>query len=208
MSLETNEIVDFNELNGKEILVDLYNKELNSKKTVLECIKVIKENKESLNEEKMQEVYNVIYSSIEGMSNLVKPNTIMYLKNQLKADLGKLVKEKDPKKINHFIEFFKEAYPAGQRRKGFTWVLMDINKITEEQIWETLTYINAWHLKDRFNRLASDQKKDIIEMVEVLVNRGKIKYINNLKSLEKLQRRLGIEIVQRDNKFKVKKIDR
>ena len=41
--------------------------------------------KEELKGEKLQEIYNIIYNSIEDMNTIVKANTIMYLKNQLKG---------------------------------------------------------------------------------------------------------------------------
>ncbi len=82
----------------------------------------------------------------------------MYLKNSLKSQLGKYVKEKDPKPINNFIEFFKAAYPENSRRKDFTWVLMDINSISEEQAWTTLTYINREFLSNSME-LSSAEKK-------------------------------------------------
>lgn len=193
------------ELDAKEVWKVLYGKELISKKNILEYIgitKVLTQN--NISSEKIQATYTFIYDAIEDMSSIIKVNTKMYLKNQLKAQLGKYVKEKDPKPINYFIEFFKEAYPENNRRKDFTWVLMDINKITDEQIWTTLAYINGWCLKDN-NRLNKDQKNDIIKMVKLLVSRNNIKYINNTKSLEKFLNELNIKIVNINNEFKVKK---
>ena len=74
------------ELTGKEILNELCGKELNSKKNILEAIEKIKPlAKEGLESDKIQEIYNVIYKSIEEMNTIVKANTIMYLKNQLKG---------------------------------------------------------------------------------------------------------------------------
>ncbi|MFL0245737.1 hypothetical protein [Candidatus Clostridium stratigraminis] len=192
------------ELDAKEIWKVLYGKELISKKNILEYIdttKVLKQ--ENIASEKIQETYTFIYDAIEGMSSIIKVNTKMYLKNQLKAQLGKYVKEKDPTPINHFIEFFKEAYPANNRRKDFTWVLMDINKITDEQIWNTLAYINGWCLRNN-NKLDDNQKKDIIKMIELLVSKNNIKYINNTRSLEKLLNNLNIKIVTFRDGFKVK----
>ena len=61
--------------------------------------------KEELKGEKLQEIYNIIYNSIEDMNTIVKANTIMYLKNQLKSALGKYVENKDPKEMNCFLEF-------------------------------------------------------------------------------------------------------
>lgn len=68
------------ELTGKEILNELCGKELNSKKNILEAIEKIKPlAKEGLESDKIQEIYNVIYKSIEEMNTIVKANTIMYL---------------------------------------------------------------------------------------------------------------------------------
>jgi len=195
---------DLEGLDAKGIWKALYNKELNSKKNILEYIsitKVLKQDNATI--EQIEDTYKLIYNSIEEMSNSIKINTMMHLKNQLKAQLGKYVKEKDPKPINYFIEFFKEAYPMNFRRKDFTWVLMDNNKITDEQIWTTLTYIHRWSLKDN-NKLNESQKKDIVKMVELLINRNNIKYVNQVKSLEKLLNILNIKIVTFKDRFKVK----
>lgn len=195
-------------LNAKEIWEKLYNKELNCKKNILEYIEITKILKqESISSEKVQETYNYIYDSIEKMASGIKPNTIMHLKNQLKAQLGKYVNEKDPKKESHFIKFFKKAYPANNRRKDFTWVLMDINKITEEQIWTTLTYINRECLKSDY-KLSIEEKIDIIKMVEKIISKNNIKYINQVKSLEKLLNLLDIKIINLKEGFKVKVISK
>lgn len=97
----------------------------------------------------------------------------MYLKNRLKTQLGKYVKEKDPKPVNHFIEFFKKAYPENTRRKDFTWVLMDI------------------------------KKNDIVGIIKKLISKNNIKYINDLRTLKQLTDILNISIVQTGKSFKV-----
>ena len=154
---------NFNEIEGKEILNKLFNKELNSKKNILEAIEIIRPlAKEELKGEKLQEIYNIIYNSIEDMNTIVKANTIMYLKNQLKSALGKYVENKDPKEMNCFLEFFKEAYPTNNRRIGYTRVINDFNKITNEQIWETLTYVNRIVIKTK-RKLGEDEIEDIIK---------------------------------------------
>jgi hypothetical protein len=197
-------ITDLQGLDAKKTWEALYGKELNTKKNILEYIEITKILKQGdISSEKIQDTYTFIYNAIEEMSSIIKVNTKMYLKNQLKAQLGKLVAEKDPKPINHFLEFFKEAYPANNRRKDFTWVLMDISKITDEQIWTTIAYINGWCLRDD-NKLDESQKKDIIKMVELLVGRNNIKYINNIRSLEKLLSTLNIKIIAVRDRFKVK----
>lgn len=198
------EIADLEGLDAKEIWKVLYGKELNTKKNILEYISITKVLKQdNVPSELIQDTYTFIYNKIEELGAIIKVNTKMYLKNQLKAQLAKYVKEKDPKPINYFIEFFKEAYPENNRRKDFTWALMDIKKITEEQIWTTLAYINGWCLRDN-NKLDESQKKDIIKMIEVLVSRNNIKYINNTRSLEKLLNNLNIKIITLKNGFKVK----
>lgn len=201
MNIESKE--KLNGLSAKDTWGLLYNKELNCKKNVLEYIEFMKILKqEPIDKDQIQENYTFIYNSIDEMAGNIKPNTIMYLKNQLKSQLGKYVSNKDPKPVNHFIEFFKKAYPEKMRRKDFTWVLMDINKITDEQIWNTLTYINTSCIKDRI-RLTTKEKEHIIDMVKLLVNRGNIKYVNQVKSLEKLLRILYIKVVNSKDKFKV-----
>lgn len=190
------------DLNGKEIWSKLYNKELNTKKNVLEYIDLLKVLKsKNITEAQYQQVYNFVYSSIEKMKETVKPNTIMFLKNALKAQIGKYVQEKEPSKANQFIEFFKKAYPPKLRRKDFTWVLMDLTKITEEQIWQTLTFINAWCL--RGNVLTKGEKEDVIDQVKVLIGKRNIGYVNKVKSLEHLLRTLNIKIVSTKEGFKV-----
>ena len=192
------------ELTGKEILNELCGKELNSKKNILEAIEKIKPlAKEGLESDKIQEIYNVIYKSIEEMNTIVKANTIMYLKNQLKSALGKFVENKDPKEMNYFLEFFKEAYPPNNRRVGYTRVINDFSKITNEPIWETLTFINRAVIKTK-RRLGEDEKQDIINNINNLLASGKIEYINQVKSLEKLLNVLNVKVVNYKEGFKLK----
>ncbi|HBJ1649105.1 hypothetical protein [Clostridium botulinum] len=201
------ENIILNELSAKELWEKIYNKELNCKKNVLEYIEMMKILKKSnASEEEFQENYNFIYDSIDAMADKIKPNTIMYLKNQLKAKIGKYVAIKDPQKENGFIEFFKKAYPEKNRRKDFTWVLMDINKISEEQIWTTLTYINRECLKNNI-RLNGDEKSDIIKIIEKLIAKNNIKYINQVKSLEKLLSVLKIKVVPIKDRYSIKSIN-
>ncbi len=201
------EIIVLEGLSAKEIWEKIYNKELDCKKNVLDYIEKMRMIKKSnADEEQIQDTYNFIYDSIDAMADKIKPNTIMYLKNQLKAQLGKYVSIKDPKKENGFITFFKKAYPEKNRRKDFTWVLMDINKISEEQIWTTLTYINRECLKNNI-RLNGDEKSDIIKIIEKLIAKNNIKYINQVKSLEKLLSVLKIKVVPIKDRYSIKSIN-
>lgn len=195
----------FEGLTALEIWEKLYNKELDSKKHILEYIDITGMlKKENLREEQIKDTYNYIYERIEGLKDSIKPNTMMHLKNTLKSQLGKYVKEKDPKPVNHFIEFFKEAYPEDKRRKDFTHVLMDLNSISEEQIWTTLAYINRECLNNNLN-LNSVQKKDIVGVIEKAVSKNNTKFINKLRSLKQLTDRLNIHIVSVGQVFKVKR---
>lgn len=196
--------INLNELTGEEILKSIYGKELNSKKNILEIIEILKPlAKESLSSEKVQELYTIIYKSIENMNTIVKANTIMYLKNQLKSGIGKYVENKDPKEVNYFLEFFKDAYPPNNRRIGYTRVLNDFNKITEEQIWETLTFINRIVIKTK-RRLREEEKEDIIKNINKLLASRRIEYINKVKSLEKLLNVLNVKVVNYKDGFKLK----
>ena len=200
------ENISLEKLNAEEIWEKLYNKELNCKKNILEYIDITKIlKKENIDPEKIQDTYNFIYDNIDKMADKIKPNTIMFLQNQLKAQLGKYVVVKEPKIDSTFIKFFKEAYPAETRRKDFTWVLMDINNIVEEQIWNTLIYINREYIGNRI-RLSSEEKSDIIKMIVKLVKKNDIKYINQIKSLSKLLNNLEIKVMNVNDKFKVKKV--
>lgn len=197
--------INFENLNGEEIWEKLYNKELNCKKNILEYIEMTRILiKEQVEVYQIESTYNFIYRNIDKMSDKVKPNTIMFLQNKLKAQLGKYVSVKDPKIQSTFLEFFKEAYPKGERRKDFTWVLIDINNISEEQIWHTLTYINRECLEGFM--LDDEEVNDIIEMIEKLISKNNIKYINDVRSLESLNRILNIKIVKENDNYKVKRI--
>ena len=194
----------FEGLNAEQIWSELYNKELCSKKTILEYIDItgiLK--KQDANEKQLEDTYNFIYGKIDGLREVIKPNTAMYLKNRLKAQLGKYVAEKDPTPKNEFIEFLKQAYPENARRKDFTWALMDINKISEEQAWNTLTYINRECLSNDL-RLTNPQRKEIIKVIENTIKKNNIKYVNKIRSLKPLTDILNLSIVKVGNTFRVR----
>jgi hypothetical protein len=191
-------------LTALQIWEKLYNKKLDCKKNILEYIDIIKVlKKDNVSEDQIKDTYNYIYKQIEGLNDSIKPNTMMYLKNNLKSQLGKYVKEKDPKPVNHFIEFFKKAYPENVRRKEFTWAIMDINCISEDQVWTTLVYINRECLNNNLS-LNLEQKKDISAVIEKSITKNNIKYINNVRTLKQLTDELNISIVSAGKEFKVR----
>lgn len=202
-----NKELNIEKLSAEELWKQLYNKELNTKKAILEYIEITKLlKKENVSTERIQETYNFIYNSIDNLRETIKPNTIMYLQNQLKSQYGKLVKDINPKKENSVIKFFKEAYPERERRKDFTWVLMDINAITEEQIWTTLVYINKGLLKENIT-LTNDDTVEIIKLIKKIIKKNNIQYINKVKSLSTLLNNLKIKIVKTKKDFIIKKVN-
>ena len=101
------ENISLENLNAEEIWEKLYNKELNCKKNILEYIDITKIlKKENIDPEKIQDTYNFIYDNIDKMADKIKPNTIMYLQNELKAQLGKYVMIKEPKDRKYFYKVF------------------------------------------------------------------------------------------------------
>lgn len=199
---------NFENLNGEEIWEKLYNKELNTKKNILEYIEMTGILiKEKVDIYQIESTYNFIYKKIDEMGAIIKPNTVMFLQNKLKEKLGKYVSLKDPKMQSTFIEFFKEAYPKGERRKDFTWVLLDINNISDEQIWTTLKYINRECLNEELF-LDDEEIEDIVKVIGKLVRNNNIKYINDIRSLSTLNSILKIKVIEDKGKFKVKRLEK
>ena len=198
---------EIKQLNEKELLEKLYGKELNTKNNILEYIELVKILKqEGIPQELIENTYELINTSINEMKSKVKPNTIMFLQNKLKDQFRKLIVIKHEQKVdNNFIKFFKRAYPEGKRNRNFTYVLIDNSKISAEQIWTTLTFINRGCIKQQLF-ITLDEKKDIIDMIEKLVAKKDIKYINQLKSMDKFLRILNIKIDEDKNGFKVIKL--
>lgn len=189
-------------LNGEEVWQRLYNKELNTKKNILEYIELTKILKKGeVDYDQIEMVYSYVYEKIDELVGTVKPNTIMYLKNELKKQLGKYVFNKDPEETNYFIEFFKEAFPKDKRRKDFTWVLMDLNRIADDQILTTLKYINNCILKGA--KLSETAKKDIINVIKILVDRKNVHNINDVRSLQALNNELKIKIIKKNKLFAI-----
>ncbi|MBC7958942.1 MAG: hypothetical protein H7X94_03660 [Vallitaleaceae bacterium] len=190
-------------LSASEIWKKQYGKELNCKKNILEYIEIARKlKKETLSQEQLKATHRFIDEYIEALKPSIKTNTLLFLKNALKAQIGKDVKEMDPKPINHFIEFFKVAYPEDYRRSDYTWVLVDVNRISEEQLWTTLTYINRECLTNNL-RLTADQKRDIVAVIEIAVKKNNLKFINKIRSLKSLTDILGITIVTVDRVVQV-----
>ena len=71
--------------------------------------------------------------------------------------------------------------------------MIDIDNISNEQIWHTLTYINRQCIKNNLEIL-EEERADIIKMIRRLIDKGDVKYINQVKSLDTLNDILDIKI--------------
>lgn len=181
-------------------------KALNTKKNLLEYMDKMREISKSgaLDEEQVKEVYEFIENSIMAMSETVKANTIVYLKNELKTKLGKFAKV-SAAKDNAFINFFKQTYADAVKTKEYTWVLADPTKIREQQILDTLKTINAYCFK---SRLTDGEKKDIYPMIERIVDTQNVRLINQIRSMEGIRKAFRIKVVEENKRFTIIKIKR
>lgn len=167
-------------------------KPLTTKKAVLEAIDdTRKQAKAGLAVEEVEKLYKEIYDAIEVMSANVKPNTIVYLKTELNKTLIKYRPTEITQKSDPFIEFFKQAYPEGKRRKDFTYTLVDPSKITVDQIVETLKFVNA-HCKT--NKISKEEKQAILPMIERVAKTDSLRHINQVRSMEYLRNAMHIRI--------------
>lgn len=191
-------------LNEIELLEKVLGKKLDTKNNILSYIeemKILKQ--EGVPQELIQNTYDLINEAINEMKPKVKPNTIMFLQNKLKDQFKKLISLKQDKKVDStFIKFFKRAYPEGKRNRNFTYVLIDEKEASAEQMWTTIAYINRGCIKQELF-LTNPEKNDVISVVERLVAKNDIKYVNQLKSMSRFLRILNIKIVDDKKGFKV-----
>lgn len=186
-----------------ELLASVHGQALTTKKSILEYMDKLKRlSKTALDEKQLKESYNLIEEAIKAMSEQVKPNTIVYLKNELKTKLGKYSGMQVGRE-NAFLNFFKETYDTAKKTKEYTWVLADLTKIREQQILDTLKTINTYCFK---NKLTQGEKKDIYPMLERIVDTQNVRYINQLRSMEGIRKAFRIKVVEEDQKFKIIKI--
>lgn len=181
-------------------------KALNTKKNLLDYMDKMRElcKNGSLDEKQAQEVYEFIEKNIMAMGEVVKANTIVYLKNELKLKLGKFAKA-TATKDNAFVNFFKQTYDSAVKTKEYTWVLADVTKIKEQQILDTLKTINTYCFK---SRLTADEKKDIYPMIERIVDTQNVRLINQVRSMEGIRKAFRIKIVEENKRFKIIKVKR
>ncbi len=199
-SLKTDKDGHFQDLDAKALFERTFNQPLNTKKNILDYIDVIKKlSKEGLLEGQLQETYLFIEEHIGQMAKTVKPNTIIYLKNELKAKLGKY-SGMNVGRENTFLRFFKETYENTKKTKEYTWVLADLNRAREQQILDTLKTINTYCFK---NKLTQGEKKDILPMLQRIVDTQNIRYINQIKSMEGIRKVFYIKIIEENGQYKI-----
>ena len=190
-------------LSPEELLSSVHGQALTTKKSILEYMDKLKKlSKTTLDEEQLKASYNLIEEAIKAMSEQVKPNTIVYLKNELKTKLGKYSGMQVGRE-NAFLNFFKETYDTAKKTKEYTWVLADLTKIREQQILDTLKTINTYCFK---NKLTQGEKKDIYPMLERIVDTQNVRYINQLKSMEGIRKAFRIKVIEEEKKYKIMKL--
>ncbi|PHV72062.1 hypothetical protein CS063_00865 [Sporanaerobium hydrogeniformans] len=196
---------DFRDLGAEAIWKEVYGQPLTTKKNLLEYMEILRQfSKQALDENQLQESYIFIEEHIQKMSKQVKANTLVFLKKELEAKLGKFKKEKK-KTEDYFLEFFSQTYPQNKRTREYTFVLADKNRISDTQVLETLKRVNTFCLK---GKLTKEQKEDIFPMIERMVDTQSLGFINQLKSMEGLRKAFGFRIVEDHEMFHIKKTNK
>ena len=173
---------------------------LDTKKNILAYIDYVKkQSKEGVEEDHIRQSAEYIEAKIMAMSEKVKANTIVYLKNELRSKLGKFMSS-TPIEDNAFINFFKQTYPERKRTRAFTFALADLNKLKTEQILDTLKKINTHCMQVGLSREA---QKDILPMIQRIIDTQNVRFINQVKSMEGIRKVFRIKIVQEKGRFKI-----
>lgn len=190
-------------LSAEEIFKTLGGKPLQTKKSILEYIDTIKKlSKADLTKEQVKECYLFIDVQIEALANDIKVNTMVYLKNELRSKLGKFAPE-NKSEDNAFIRFYKQTFEHQVKTKEYTWALMDLSRLSETSILETLKCINTYSLK---TKLTPKEKEDILPMIKRIVDTQNLRLINQLRSMEGIRKAFRIRIVESNRRYEIKKI--
>ena len=147
---------------AEEIFNALEAKPLNTKKNILEYIQVIRKlAKDDLQEAEVKKVYEWIEKQIEALGQEIKVNTMVYLKNELRTNLGKFVTTTKGEE-NAFVRFYKQTFANQVKTKEYTYALADLSRLSETSVLETLKTINTYCLR---NKLTNAEKQDIMPMI-------------------------------------------
>ena len=190
-------------LSAEEIFKTLGGTPLKTKKSILEYIDIIKKlAKSELTQEQVKESYLFIDVQIEALANDIKVNTMVYLKNELRSKLGKFAPE-NKSEDNAFLRFYKQAFEHQVKTKEYTWALMDLSRLSETSVLETLKSINTYSLK---TKLTPKEKEDILPMIKRIVDTQNLRLINQLRSMEGIRKAFRIRIIECNKRFSIKKI--
>lgn len=178
---------------AEEIFNALEAKPLNTKKNILEYIQAIRKlAKDGLQEAEVKKVYDWIEKQIEALGQEIKVNTMVYLKNELRTNLGKFVTTTKGEE-NAFVRFYKQTFANQVKTKEYTYALADLSRLNETSVLETLKTINTYCLR---NKLTPAEKQDIMPMIKRIVDTQNLRLINQVRSMEGIRKNFRIKIVE------------
>lgn len=177
---------------------------LTTKKNVLEYIEAARKfaKEEALDTAQVKAIYNFIDEQIEAMHTTVKVNTLVYLKNELRTKLGKFAEIKKGED-NAFLKFYKQTFANQVKTKEYTYAMVDLSRLSDQSVLETLKTINTFCLKAR---LTAEEKQDIMPMIKRIVDTQSLRFINQLRSMEGIRKNFKIRIVENNKHFEIKNI--
>lgn len=193
----------YKNLSAEELFNELQGKPLNTKKNILEYIEAVRKlAKKELEPEQVKETYNFIDAQIELLGSEIKVNTLVYLKNELRNALGKFTPE-NKKEDNTFLAFYKKTFANQVKTKEYTWAMVDLSRLSEASVLETLKTINTYALKAK---LTPKEKEDIMPMIKRIVDTQNVKLINQIRSMEGIRKAFRIKVVEVNKRFEINKI--
>lgn len=188
---------------AQDIFNALEAKPLNTKKNILEYIDQIRKlAKEDMQEAEVKKVYEWIEKQIEAMGQDIKINTMVYLKNELRTKLGKFATPTKGEE-NAFVHFYKQTFANQVKTKEYTYALMDLSRLNEASVLETLKTINTYCLR---NKLSAKEKEDIMPMIKRIVDTQNLRLVNQVRSMEGIRKNFRIKIVEVNKRLVIQNV--
>lgn len=188
---------------AQDIFNALEAKPLNTKKNILEYIDQIRKlAKEDMQEAEVKKVYEWIEKQIEAMGQDIKINTMVYLKNELRTKLGKFATPTKGEE-NAFVHFYKQTFANQVKIKEYTYALMDLSRLNEASVLETLKTINTYCLR---NKLSAKEKEDIMPMIKRIVDTQNLRLVNQVRSMEGIRKNFRIKIVEVNKRLVIQNV--
>ena len=188
---------------AQDIFNALEAKPLNTKKNILEYIDQIRKlAKEDMQEAEVKKVYEWIEKQIEAMGQDIKINTMVYLKNELRTKLGKFATPTMGEE-NAFVHFYKQTFANQVKTKEYTYALMDLSRLNEASVLETLKTINTYCLR---NKLSAKEKEDIMPMIKRIVDTQNLRLVNQVRSMEGIRKNFRIKIVEVNKRLVIQNV--